>query len=70
MPGFWNHGLRTVRAELDRQEQASLAPLKDKLNQTSGPTEKDALKEQIRAIKKEYREKRKDARYSLFAKSK
>jgi hypothetical protein len=67
MPGFWQPGHRIVSKELDKQEQSLLAPLKDRLKQVSDPIEKAALKEQIRNIKAEYRGKRRDAKYSLFA---
>ena len=65
---FWEPGFSIFRSELAEEERERLAPLKDELKRTAGPARKGQLKQELAAIRAEFREKRKNARCSLFAK--
>jgi hypothetical protein len=64
--GFWEPGLSNYCDELAKEQESRLAPLKMELKKTSDAARKARLKEEIAAIKAEYRQKRKNAGYGLF----
>lgn len=66
--GFWESGFGIFSSALTRQKKAELAPLKLQLKTAATPAEKAAAKEQLKVLKKQFREKYRDAKYSLFAK--
>lgn len=63
---FWSGGSDVHLKELKKQEEAELAPLQQKLEQTADPEDQKVLKQQIRQVKKNYRAKRKASGSSLF----
>lgn len=67
--GFWEPGFSIFVDELGKQEKAQLAPLQAELKTVTDPTRRDELNRQIAEIKAQFKTKRKNARYSLFAKS-
>lgn len=67
--GFLAWGPSIFQDELARQEKARLTPLKTELKETPDAQRKAQLEQEIAAIKAEFRMKRKNARYSLFAKT-
>lgn len=66
---FWKQGFSIFTDELAKEERARLTPLEEKMKQTDDPVVKARLKEDISKIKAEFREKRRNARHSLFAKA-
>ena len=66
--GFWEPGCFIFQDELAKQERERLDPLKAELKTTADPSRKDEVRREIAAIKAEFKTKRKNARYSLFAK--
>jgi hypothetical protein len=66
---FWEPGFSIFTDELAKEERARLTPLEEKMKKTDDPVVKARLKEEISKIKAEFREKRKNARRSLFARS-
>ena len=66
---FWKPGSSTFQNELAKQETDLIAPLKSELKETSDAQRKAQLKQEIAAIKAEFRTKRKNARYGLFGKT-
>jgi len=56
-----------AQVELAKQERDRLAPLMAELKRTTDPTRKAELKQELAAVKTEFRMKRRSARYSLFA---
>jgi hypothetical protein len=67
--GFWAHGSSIFQDELAKQEKTLLAPLKTELKETSDVERKTQLKQEIAAIKADFRAKSRNARYCLFAKT-
>ena len=66
---FWSAGFSIFSNELKKEEKARLVPLRDDLKRTADPARRDELKREMAAIKAEFKTKRKNARYSLFAKA-
>ena len=66
---FWEPGLSIFTAEMEKEECARLTSLKEEMKKTDDPVVKAHLKTDIRKIKAEFKEKRKNARGSLFARS-
>lgn len=66
---FWESGFPIFSAELDKEEKSRLGPLQSELKATTDPSRQDELKRDIAAVKEEFKTKRKNARYSLFAKT-
>jgi ribosomal protein L29 len=66
--GFWEPGFSIFTNELGKQEKAKLEPLKSEMKATTNPGRKAELRQLIADIKTEFKTKRKNARYSLFAK--
>jgi len=67
--GFWEPGCSIFQDELAKEERERLGPLKAELKTTADPLRRDDLRREIAAIKAEFKTKRKNARYSLFAKT-
>jgi hypothetical protein len=67
--GFWQPGFGIFHDELAKQEKTQRAPLETELKETLDAERKVQLKQEIAAIKAEYRIRRKNARHSLFAKT-
>ena len=66
---FWKPGLSIFTAEMEKEECARLTALKEEMKKTDDPVVKARLKADIRKTKAEFKEKRKSARSSLFARS-
>jgi hypothetical protein len=66
--GFWEPGVSIFANELTREEKTRLAPLQAELKTATDPSRRDELNRDITAVKAEFKAKRKNARYSLFAK--
>ena len=66
---FWEPGFSIFTDELAKEERARLTPLKENLKKTDDPEARARLREEISKIKTEFREKRKSASRSLFARS-
>lgn len=67
--GFWKPGFSIFHGELAKQAKALVDPLKTELKETSDAQRKVQLKQEIAAIKVEFRTKRRNARYNLFSKT-
>jgi hypothetical protein len=66
--GFWEPGFSIFVDELTKEEKMRLAPLQSELKTATDPSRRDELKRDIAAVKAEFKAKRKNARYSVFAK--
>jgi len=64
--GFWAEGYSCFCDTLSEEERERLAPLKAELKQACEPEHKVRLKQEIAAIKAEFRQKRKAAGQSLY----
>jgi hypothetical protein len=67
--GFWEPGFSIFADELTKEEKSRLGPLQAELKAATDPSRRDELKRDIAAVKAEFKAKRKNARYSLFAKT-
>ena len=67
--GFWHGGIPAFHDTLTRQEKDLLAPLLTELETTLDAARTEILNNQIKAIKDDFKTKRKDAKYSLFGKN-
>lgn len=66
---FWEPGFFIFEDELAKAERDRLAPKKAELKSTTDAARRAELKQEIEAIKAEFKTKRKNARYSLFGKA-
>jgi len=66
---FWEPGFSIFGGELNRDERKRLAPLEAELEKTADPARSAEIKRQIAMIESEFKTKRKNARFSLFAKT-
>jgi len=66
---FWEPGLSIFTDELAKEERTRLAPLEAEMKKSTDPIVKARLKEEIRKIKTDFKDKRKSASRSLFAKA-
>lgn len=66
---FWSGGGSVYLDGLLEEENKALTPLLEKLRTEADPQTKKNLEGQIESIKAEYKQKRKQAKYSLFGKS-
>ena len=67
--GFWEPGFSMFTDKLTKEEKSQLGPLQAELKAATDPSRRDELKRDIAAVKAEFKAKRKNARYSLFAKT-
>ncbi len=67
--GFWEPGFDIFAEELTKEEESRLGPLDAEFKAAIDSSRRDELKRDIAAIKAEFDAKRKNARYSLFAKT-
>jgi hypothetical protein len=67
--GFWKAGFSIFADELTKTEKARLGPLQVEFKATTDPSRRDELNREIVAVKTDFKAKRKNARYSLFAKT-
>ena len=67
--GFWEPGLALFHDELAKEERERLDTLKAELRTATDPDRKTDLKRAIAAIKAEFKANRKNARYSMFART-
>ena len=67
--GFWDPGFSIFVDELTKEEKSRLGPLQAELKAATDPSRRVELKKEIAAVKAEFKAKRKNARYSLFAKT-
>ncbi len=67
--GFWEPGFSIFTDELTKEEKSRLGPLQAELKAATDPSRRDELNREIAAVKAEFKAKRKNARYSLFAKT-
>ncbi len=66
--GLWAGGSRKYLKALREEEDEKIAPLRKALESETDPRIKRSLKDQIKAIKTEFKEKRKAAASGLFMK--
>lgn len=64
---FWEGGEDMYRSQLAKEEKQKLDALRTKLKAEPQPELQATIKAEIAAVKKEYKEKRRGADYSLFA---
>lgn len=67
--GFWEPGFSIFQDELAKEERERLGPLKAELKNSADPLRGDDLRREIAAIEAEFKKRRKNASYSLFAKT-
>ena len=65
--GFWEGGFSLFQDELAKQEDALLAPLSAALKVAPDAEAKARLKQEIDRIEADFRTRRRNSRYSLFA---
>lgn len=66
MHGFWEGGHAEYLKALRLEEEEKIKPLREALEIEADPERNRELKDQIRAIQTEYKEKREAADASLF----
>ncbi len=64
--GFWNRGPEQYLKALRKEEQEQLQPLRDALGREPDPEVAKDLKDQIKAVEAEFKQKRKAADSGLF----
>jgi len=64
--GFWSGGANSYIKTLQEEERHAIQPLKDALRGETNPETKRSLKDQIKAIHTEFKNKRKSVDSSLF----
>lgn len=67
--GFWPGGLVRLQGELAKEEAARLAELETRLRAATQPAQKAEIMARIVKARAEFRQRRKNARASLFARS-
>ncbi len=67
MEDFWNKGRNQLLKALREEEREEVAPLRDRLQSEDDPDVRKSLKNQIKAVKDRFRQKRKAASSSLFS---
>jgi len=67
--GFWSQGFSIFKDDLARKEEAMITPLKKEMQEAGDAARKLQLKQEIKAIKDEFRIRRRNARHSLFLKT-
>lgn len=65
--GFWTPGASLFMDELGKEEARSLAALKRRLQEADGPEGREEIKRRMAEVKTEFRRKRRNALYNLFA---
>ena len=68
MSGIINNGIKNYRRALDEEERELLHKLRVKMNEEKNPVELADLEKKVDELQREYREKRKNTRWSLFSK--
>jgi len=66
---FWAWGQSTHRSQLAKEEKQKLDALRAKLKAETQPERQAKIKEEIDAVNREYKGKRRSADYSLYAKN-
>ncbi|NCB27751.1 MAG: hypothetical protein EOM62_20210 [Bacteroidia bacterium] len=66
---FWEPGISIFTDELAKEERKLLDPLEAEMTKSTDPIVKARLKEEIRKIKTDFKDKRKSVSRSLFAKA-
>ena len=66
MTGITANGARIRAAALEEEAAAAIRDLQALLKRADNPRERDALKEQIRAVGEELARKKAEVRHSLF----
>lgn len=64
--GFWVGGSSEYAAELDRQYQAEVRALRNRLRNAESIHEEEAARQQIAELRVEYRVRRRDISRSMF----
>ena len=64
---FWAWGEMTHKSQLAKEEKQKLDALRLKLNAETQPEHQAKIKEEMDAVKKEYKEKGRSADRSLYA---
>ena len=67
--GFWHGGHDEYSEVLDREMKARLDPLLERLRGETDPGQRRLLKDEIMKVKKEFGEKKKSMKRSLFNRS-
>jgi len=64
--GFWADGQKSFLDQLRKEEAEILSPLENELKDATSPILKAEIRERIKAVKREYRRKRRASDSSLF----